>query len=303
MKVRDELGRDWGIVLAGGSGTRLASLTTNDQGVPVPKQYCSLTGRRSLLIHALERAERVLARERIVVVVAEEHVQHWRPVLAEWPTRNILVQPRNRGTAPGILLPLLSILERDSRARVALFPSDHFVEREDVLERSLRGCLAAVHDLRQDVILLGITPDAAESEYGWILPGPDGGPMRSVAAFVEKPDVTRATELQGLGAVWNSFLLVASGKTLIALYERRLPRLLGAFRAARPHAGIETARALYGGIEVADFSRGVLEGSERFLRLHVVQRCGWTDLGTPGRVKRCLSRQWPRKLAMAQTRA
>ena len=40
---------DWAIVLAGGAGTRLASLTGAPGRQPVPKQYCSLHGGGSLL--------------------------------------------------------------------------------------------------------------------------------------------------------------------------------------------------------------------------------------------------------------
>lgn len=291
MKVRTEAGCKWGIVLAGGAGTRLSALTTNEHGVPVPKQYCSLDGGQPLLLTALDRAGRVLARERIVIVVAEEHAQYWGPLLSEWPARNVLVQPRNRGTAPGILLPLLSILERDPRARVAVFPSDHFVEREAVLARCLRASLDEGHQLERNVILMGITPDSAEPDYGWILPGPACGVTHSVDAFVEKPGVARATELQRLGAVWNSFLLVASAPILVGLYERRLPKLLEAFQAAQPHASTEAARSFYQDVAVADFSRDVLEGSGRSLQLQVVPSCGWTDLGTPERVARCRARQ------------
>ena len=38
--------RPWVLVLAGGSGTRLESLTTGTDGVVVPKQYCRLVDDR-----------------------------------------------------------------------------------------------------------------------------------------------------------------------------------------------------------------------------------------------------------------
>ncbi|HTE06439.1 MAG TPA: hypothetical protein VK824_09600 [Planctomycetota bacterium] len=41
------------VVLAGGEGTRLAAITTAADGVTVPKQYCSVDGRRTLLRMAL----------------------------------------------------------------------------------------------------------------------------------------------------------------------------------------------------------------------------------------------------------
>ena len=39
----------WGLVLAGGDGTRLRELTTLIAGAPIPKQYCRIDGDRSLL--------------------------------------------------------------------------------------------------------------------------------------------------------------------------------------------------------------------------------------------------------------
>src|SRR5262245_33382827 len=124
--------QNWAIVLAAGEGTRLRELTTRE-GVPTPKQFCSLRGGRSLLGDALARATRVVPRKRVIVIVAEEHRPYWSTDLRGLPAENVIVQPRNRGTAPGILLPLLTVLERDPGARVAILPSDHFVEREPVL--------------------------------------------------------------------------------------------------------------------------------------------------------------------------
>ncbi len=39
----------WALVLAGGDGTRLQSLTHLIAGAPIPKQYCRILGPRSLL--------------------------------------------------------------------------------------------------------------------------------------------------------------------------------------------------------------------------------------------------------------
>lgn len=44
----------WAVVLAAGDGTRLASLTSDDRGRSVPKQFCSLNGGGSLL-HAAQQ--------------------------------------------------------------------------------------------------------------------------------------------------------------------------------------------------------------------------------------------------------
>lgn len=46
----------WVIVLAGGSGERLRSVTTTAMGESIPKQFCRLGGRTSMLGMTLARA-------------------------------------------------------------------------------------------------------------------------------------------------------------------------------------------------------------------------------------------------------
>ena len=46
-------GNVWALILAGGEGTRLSSLTTTPGGLSVPKQFCSLQGGASLLEETL----------------------------------------------------------------------------------------------------------------------------------------------------------------------------------------------------------------------------------------------------------
>lgn len=278
----------WAIVLAAGDGTRLQQLTI-ERGVPRPKQYCSLRGGRSLLQTALTRAGNVVPRERTLVVVANQHERFWRTDLAGFPARNIIVQPRNRGTSAGILLPLLEVLARDAEAHVLLLPSDHEVAKESVMASSMRRAMDALAGPHSGVTLLGISPDGPESDYGWIVPAALGD--RRVARFVEKPEPLLARELLAYGAVWNSFLLAATGAALLELFERRLPSLVARFReaAAQPEALATRLEALYATLPTSDFSREVLQGSEEHLRLEVVPPCGWTDLGTPERVLACLA--------------
>lgn len=281
----------WAIVLAAGEGTRLSELTRQG-GVSTPKQYCSLDGGPSLLGEALARAARLAPKRRTLVVVAEEHRAFWTRELADHPAENLIVQPRNRGTAAGILLPLLHVLERDPDARIALFPSDHHVAREELLEFSLLLALHALDERDSGLTLLGIRPDAPETGYGWIVPGARDGSLRRVERFVEKPDAALATRLMAQGAVWNSFLIVARGVALLELYERRLPALLAAFLAtfaAGPAGRAHRLERLYAGLGDDDFSRMVLQGNEERLRLELVPQCGWTDLGTPARVEACLA--------------
>lgn len=285
----------WAIVLAAGEGSRLGSIATDPQGRRVPKQFCSLRGGPSLLGESLRRARAVADAERLVAIVASEHRALWEGRLEALPAHNVVVQPGNRGTAVGLLLPLLSVLERDPLARVVVLPCDHHVRREAVLARALRS---AVRELEPDAVtLLGMAPDAPEAELGWIVPAPGRGATRRVAAFVEKPDDLGAERLRRAGALWNSFLLASRGSALLRLYELRLPGLVGALRdalARPPSARPAALAALYRELPSADFSRDVLQALPEHLRVALVPPCGWTDLGTPRRLAACL-RTSPRR--------
>ena len=103
--------RLWALVLAGGDGTRLQPLTRLIAGAPIPKQYCRIIGSRSLLEATLARVAPLVPPERMLAIVNRGHMELARPQLATIPGANVLVQPRNLDTGPGILV---SLLERCS---------------------------------------------------------------------------------------------------------------------------------------------------------------------------------------------
>ncbi len=280
----------WALVLAAGEGSRLRGLTTTACGVAVPKQFCSLRGGSSLLQEALQRARAVARPERICSIVAAQHGTWWAGALDALPEHNVIVQPENRGTAHGILLPLLHIAARDPHATVVLLPADHHVRDEAVLAGSLRRAAGLAAADPNTMILLGIEPDAPDTELGYILPQELAGEeVPAVLQFIEKPAPSSARALLRGGALWNAFIIAASVRAFLALYQERIGDTLNRMREAvrvdrertrRPLATTELYRAL----ETLDFSRHVLEGRTQNLRVLRVPECGWTDLGTPQRV-------------------
>ena len=285
----------WAIILAAGDGSRLSGLTTDDRGTVVPKQYCSFAGGPSLLARALARADAVTERERIAVVVAAGHRRWWGPELAELPPANVLVQPCNRGTACGLLLPLIHVRLRQPEATVVVFPSDHYIADEPTFRKALDEAVRRAGELDGRLLLLGINPDRADAEYGWIRPASTvGGIPSRVVSFVEKPDRPLAERLMATGALWNSFTFVTSAATLWELFQRRLPwlveRFAMAFAAGHGAWWQAPLSEIYNELPTLDFSRTVLERTDDELRVLAVPPCGWTDLGTPARVADCLRR-------------
>lgn len=285
----------WAIVLAGGEGSRLRPLTARLGEERVPKQYWSLGSGGSLLRRAIERSTRVVTRDRILVVVAADHREWWKPELEDLPSGNVIVQPEGRGTAAGILLPLLRIWLRDPFASVVVVPSDHHVELEGTFAWALHRALARLRETADRLVLLGMTAESADPGYGWIVPGAGSkDAVRAVARFAEKPPSADAERLRQLGALVNTFVFAAQADGLMRLYERHLPELTRLFRAALGAAedGWDRGRleALYRVLPCLDFSRDLLEAAAPELSVLPVPYCGWTDLGTPERVEQCLAR-------------
>ncbi|HEY1252770.1 MAG TPA: sugar phosphate nucleotidyltransferase, partial [Thermoanaerobaculia bacterium] len=183
-------GRLWSVVLAGGEGLRLRPLVERIHTDGRPKQYAVLVGSRSLLRQTLDRTALTVPPERTVVVTTKSHKPFFDAELGASRARGpvLVVQPRDRGTAAGVLLPVHWIARQDPRALVAVFPSDHFIGDDWAFAKHVAD-LAVVAARHPDWIhLLGAEPDAPETGYGWIDPGdeldraPAGG-LRRVLSF------------------------------------------------------------------------------------------------------------------------
>jgi mannose-1-phosphate guanylyltransferase len=287
----------WVVVLAAGEGTRLRSMTRLPNGEFVPKQFCRFGQDESLLERTIRRARRLSDRERIVVIVAQGHERHWADQLRDLPAQNIIVQPQNRGTAAGLLLPLMHVMRRDSDARIVILPSDHAFDDEDALDAALRSALRGAAR-RSEVVLLGMEPEAPETGFGWIVPGAGGDEHgRPIARFIEKPSAQLAAQLMYHGALWSSFVMAGRATSFGTLFASAQPRLLVSFLEndelleQRDGVPSEVLSQLYESMPVLDFSRDVLEACRGQLRLVGVPACGWSDLGTPERVMDWLARR------------
>ncbi len=285
------LDREWVIILAGGDGTRLKSLTRKIAGDERPKQFCSVLGGATLLEETQRRAALELAEERTLYIVNQAHKPFYAPILADKRPANLVEQPRNAGTAPAILYGLLRIATADPQAVVALFPSDHYISDNRKFMNHIRTALVTARLSRDVVILLGVEPESPEVEYGWIEPTPPdtrNAKVFGVRRFWEKPNQVLAQVLQLRGCLWNSFVMVASVRALLDIIESALPGFYRAFAclnplfATRAEAGAVTE--LYQSLEEINFSHQVL--AQRPERLAVLKVSGlrWSDLGEPKRV-------------------
>jgi mannose-1-phosphate guanylyltransferase len=289
----EQRGQVWAIVLAGGEGSRLKTVTTGPDGEAVPKQFCRTRDDRTLVDLALERAAGVAGQGRTRVLVVEGQRGHWEPGLACWPRLDILVQPLDRGTAPALLGALIPIVREDPAATVICFPSDHEFDDEATLHRSLIELVNLARLWPMEVFVLGVPAVAPDCTLGWMLPGP-AGPQGTwaVASFVEKPGPAQALELMRGGAYWSTFIIAARATLLLELYARRAPGLYESYPRWEGDGGAASRllHDFYRRLPPLDFVRLILQPEPGRLRFLPLPDCGWADIGTPERLGAWLGR-------------
>ena len=296
MKIKSNDHR-WGVILAGGDGVRLRSLTRLVSGDDRPKQFSPLLEGRTLLAQTRMRIVESIDRDRTVFVLTRAHEPFYKKELERVPPHRMVVQPSNRGTLPAILWSLFRIVRNDERALVAFFPSDHHYSKEGEFMTGVASAFDLAEANKQSVILLGAAATHPEIEYGWIEPGatvtgPSGAGLRPVERFWEKPSYQIAQSLLDRGCLWNTFVMVGSTTAFLGMVREASPTLYDAFEPmlSLPDCSMETEmmQRIYDELPTADFSKQVLAVSTKRLAVASLDDIGWSDLGDPRRLVRTL---------------
>jgi len=287
-----------GIILAAGDGTRLRPMIRRLRGDTLPKQYVRFDGRSSMLEQAVERAATLIPEARLFTVVGRHHLSY-RDARTQLDRCGgpVVVQPANKETAPGLLLPLMHLYKRHPEAVVAVFPSDHSISDDGLFMSYVNLAYHVVEQHPWLVVQLGVEPKGVEPEYGYILPGkvitrdtfPD---VRTVVGFVEKPDAHTAELLTLQGGVWNTMVMVFRAKTWLRLVSTGLPELYEAFRRVYHVIGTrDEARVIeevYATIRPVNLSAGFLSciaaTSPSPLAVLPVRGVTWSDWGSERRI-------------------
>jgi mannose-1-phosphate guanylyltransferase len=280
------------IILAGGDGVRLRDLTRFITGFETPKQFCPIIGERTLLDDTRHRVAKLLPLGRTAIVVNSLHRRFYEPLLADFPRRYLIEQPRNRETVPAIFYGLRRLAHLGPNATIAIFPSDHFVGNDDRFMNHVEAAMKAVEESAGRTILLGVAPKAPEPAYGWIEPA--AGESRSnprlfpVARFWEKPRPELAARLWRQGCLWNTFVIVARAGRLDQMIAEYVPRLTRTFEyvlASDSSRNLDRAfEEVYRSIPAIGFSDEILARCPSNLMVHRVDDVDWSDLGEPERV-------------------
>ena len=289
----------WAVILAGGDGTRLRAFTRSITGDDRPKQFCPIFGGKTLIDQTRERVATSVASQNTFMVVTASHERFYHSLTrTRLQQERILVQPTNKGTAPAILYSLLRIASISPSAIVAIFPSDHYFA-DDVKFASYVEAGFNAAQRSSTVMLLGISPEGPEVEYGWIEPYPSilgrkAGSVSRVQRFWEKPSIGLARKLMERGCLWNSFVMIGRVDVFLRMIKSALPQTTAAFERICSSIGSSRERTLlnelYSSLPEINFSHEVLTVRAHDLSVMKVDDVGWSDLGEPSRVLTTLGR-------------
>jgi len=215
------------VILAGGTGSRLWPLSRE----LYPKQLLQLTDSTSLLQTTLLRAKGLPESLAPIIVVGEEHrfiTRSQIDELGKFQEYTILLEPVGRNTAPAICAAVEYVLQfGDPDAILLVLPADHIVKDQ----QRFVEVVAEAAELAGNgaVVTFGITPQHAETGYGYI----ERGDGCSVLSFKEKPTREVAEQyLQGGNYFWNSGMFAFSVQTFQAEMGRYAPEIVASMAGA-----------------------------------------------------------------------
>lgn len=195
----------YAVIPAGGSGTRLWPLSRAGH----PKFLLPLTGGTSLLQATQARLEPLVPVARTLVVTGRRHAEAVAAQLPSLPAANLLAEPSPRDSCAAIGLAAAVIARREPDAVMGSFAADHVVQDVPQFTATVQ---AAVRGAEQGWLMtVGVKPTRPETGFGYLQCGAtvDGGPVRRVRRFKEKPSYDLAVEfIHSDDYLWNGSMFL-----------------------------------------------------------------------------------------------
>ena len=292
------------VILCGGSGTRLWPLSRTG----FPKQFLALSGndqKTSLFQGAVERLNQIspgaIPLGGTLIVTNEDHRFLVLDQLREMSGINatLLLEPVARNTAPALTLAALYAAEINADQGhdpiLVVTPADQTIQNAAAFTKALQNCISVVADdsSNKTIAILGITPIAPETGYGYIKRSTSKGSFSeyTVKQFAEKPNLETAKAYLASGNYfWNSGMFVLRASTWLAALNEFRPDISEATQKAWDQKTEDQAdgtpfvrpnKERFSAIPSESIDYAVIEkcpGSNYKVKM-VELNAGWNDLG------------------------
>ena len=272
----------FGVILAGGSGSRLWPLSRE----MYPKQLLKLTGENSLFQSTFLRLTDVIPAKNIITVTNDMHLPEIKIQLAELDSNEeykAIGEPVGRNTAPAIGLAALliqnNLAEKNSDPVIFVTPSDHLIQNNEAFLNAVREGIKLAED--GYIVTFGIKTSKPETGYGYIKTFTDeklSNDGYKVDEFKEKPDFETAKKyLEAGNYFWNSGIFMFKASTILKEMQIHSPDVFtGLNKLDLTKDFIE--KEVYISIPSISIDYAVMEKSDKIALIPV--DCGWNDLGS-----------------------
>ncbi len=268
-------------IMAGGIGSRFWPMSRTD----FPKQFLDILGTgKTLIQQTFDRYTKLVSRENIFIVTAQEYVPIVKKQVPGIPEENILAEPSRKNTAPCIAYVAFKLLNKDPNALMIAAPADNLVLGTDEFIKTSRKALDFVDHINA-LVTIGINPANPNTGYGYIQHDttsatPD---IYKVKTFTEKPSLELAKTFIASGDfLWNAGIFTWKVKNVVAAFEKYLPEIYDVFAAERDKFNTpqeaEAIESIYPQCTNISIDFGVMEKADN---VYVIPATfGWSDLGT-----------------------
>ena len=142
------------VIMAGGTGTRFWPISRSAK----PKQFLDIPGMgKTLIRQTFDRFLKVVPKENIIIVTSAKYKELVEEQIPEIESRNLLLEPYSRNTAPCIAYATYTLLKRDPDAVVVATPSDHIIDDDELFVRTITDAFGYVSE-NEVLMTLGVVP-------------------------------------------------------------------------------------------------------------------------------------------------
>ncbi|MBN1590597.1 MAG: mannose-1-phosphate guanylyltransferase [Pirellulales bacterium] len=271
------------VIMAGGAGTRFWP----ESRIHRPKQVVDMLGGRTMIQATVDRLGNLVPPERTYVATTAVLAEQIAEQLPQLSAEALIVEPCKRDTAPCIGLAAARVLRDDPDAVMALMPSDHVIEPDEIFREAIRFASALVEEDPKRLVTFGIRPTYPAETFGYIeRAAPLSGephPAYAVKKFHEKPKADVAKQYVESGKFyWNSGIFVWRADTILQAIAQFQPKMIEHLERIAEAAGLpkadEVLKREFAQIEPISIDLGVMEHASNVVVVEAP--FGWDDMGS-----------------------